>query len=75
MTPFMSDDGAQAPTLDPVRLLAALAGAEQHARDGAGLADRNRSLEYRAGAGDAYADAQELVRKMIGMPVEADSDR
>lgn len=55
--------------LDVTELLTRLAAAEKQAAERAGA----RSDEYRAGAADAYADVQALVRKLAGWPLEQDT--
>ncbi|MBN6034098.1 hypothetical protein [Amycolatopsis sp. 195334CR] len=60
--------------VDAREVLAALAKAEHNAL-GNDTVEPERSTDYRAGAADAYADAQTLVRKMAGLPVAADSER
>ncbi|MGH3518219.1 MAG: hypothetical protein ACRDQ7_12535 [Haloechinothrix sp.] len=56
-----------ADTVDVATLLASLARAELRARE---HDSGETSADYRAGAADAYADMQTLVREQAGWPLE-----
>ncbi|PXY22697.1 hypothetical protein [Prauserella muralis] len=61
----MDDDSSGDATVDAAALLALLAQAEQQARE-----DDRHAAGYRDGAVDAYLHAQDLVRGLVGWPVE-----
>ncbi|WP_153029578.1 hypothetical protein [Amycolatopsis sp. YIM 10] len=61
------------PQVDVTELLAALAAAERTSLDSA--EGQARPVAYRAGLVDGYAEAQTVVRKLAGWPIEAASDR
>lgn len=61
----MSESSTGAATVDAAELLALLAQAEQQARE-----DDRHAADYRGGAVDAYLHAQDLVRGLVGWPVE-----
>lgn len=70
-TRVMTDPNPGVTQLDVTELLASLAAAEKRAAEQAA----HRSADYRAGAADAYADAQATIRKLAGWTGEHDTDR